>query len=541
MAAASARRFTPSDLIAGLSVAGLLVPESIAYAAMAGMPPGAALTAAIAGGLVYALVGRSRFAIVSPTSSSAALLAAALASLGAVSADRPVMAAALIGLVGLIFAVLALFRLGSLASFVSRPVLRGFALGIALTIVIRQLPKMMGFSLPSSGIGTTLLGLVSHISQIHLLSLVMGLSSLTALLLFRRFPRLPGALLVLATGITLASLFDLRAAGIALAGPVSLLPPVTQLYDAPFSKWADLAKLAAPLALILFAESWGTIRTMALRHGDTVSANRELAALGLANIASAALQGMPVGAGFSAGSANEAGGAQSRAAGLIAAIGLLLLALFGANWLARIPEPVLSAAVIAALSHALSLTPLRRLFVLKRDQWIAVSATVGVLLFGVLDGMLFAVVLSIASLLRDFARPAISVLGQTGEGGHDFVDLARHPEAAKITGVAVYRPNAPLFFANADSCLSAITAMALADPARNIVLSLEFSNDLDSTALETLVEFERQLTSHDKRLIFARAHDFVRTALYDAGLDRLAHNSTFSVADAVAHALSGTT
>jgi MFS superfamily sulfate permease-like transporter len=525
------------DVIASLSVAGLLVPECVAYAAIAGLPSQTAIIAGIVGGFAYALAGRSRFAIVSPTSSSAALLAAALASLGANPSDRLVMSAAMVGLVGVFFVALALFRLGGLASFVSRPVLRGFALGIAVTIIIKQLPKLLGVAAPHGGIAAIIAAIARQAGAIHPLSLILGAGALAALMAFRRYPRLPGAAIVLLAGIALSDLFDLPALGVASAGQVALAMPNLHFLTASADRWAELFKLAAPLALILFAESWGTIRTMALRHGDAVSANHELAALGLANLASAALQGMPVGAGFSVGSANESAGAQSRVAALLAAAALLMLGLFAGHWLAQIPEPVLGAVVIAALTHALSPGPIIRLFQIGRDQWIAVAAFLAVLILGVLNGMVVAVALSIASLLHRFSHPAISRLGRTGDDGHDFVDLAQHPEASAVPGVAIFRPNAPLFFANADASLGAIANAALASPARAIVLSLEQTNDLDSTAVEVLGEFERQMANHGKRVVLARAHDMVRAVLREAGFAELANSATYSVDDAVERAI----
>jgi MFS superfamily sulfate permease-like transporter len=301
--------------------------------------------------------------------------------------------------------------------------------------------------------------------------------------------------------------------------------------------WPRLAQLAAPIALILFAESWGTMRTLALKHGDPLDANRELGAIGAANLAAALVQGMPVGAGFSAGAANEAAGAQSRLAAAAAALALLAIALFASGWIARIPEPVLAAVVIAALTHALSLAPIIHLFRIRRDQWVAVGAALGVLGLGVLNGMLLAIALSIALLLYDFARPVISELGRVGDGS-DFVDIAQHPEAKPLAGVGIYRPDAPLFFANAETALREIGAKVRLGAMATVVVSLEESNDLDSTALEALGEFAQGLAKIGKRLIIARAHDQVRAALAIAGFADLARTSTYSVADAAALAQS---
>ena len=525
------------DLVSGVSVAGLLIPESLAYAAIAGLPSVAALIGGIAGGLAYALQGRSRFAVVSPTSSSATLLAAALASLGVASGDRLGAAVTMVGLVAAILLLLALFRMGGLASFVSRPVLRGFALGLALTIIIKQLPLIAGVDVPRGPIGPTLVALVRAAPGFHPWCIALGGLSLAALLLARRIPRLPGAIAILVGGVILSSLVDLPALGIRSAGPVAFALPHLHVPQLGFDQFAQLVQLAAPIALILFAESWGTVRSMALRHGDLINADRELAAIGAANACSAMLGGMPVGAGFSVGSASESAGAGSRFAALTAALVLLLLALFAGNWLARIPEPMLAAVVIAALTHALSPEPFRKLFAIGRDQWIALFAAGAVLLLGVLNGMLVAVALSIASLLRHFSQPPISELGRTGEDGHDFVDRVAHPEAAEVPGVVAYRPNAPLFFANADASLGRIADLASAGEARAVVLSLEYTYDLDSSALESFGEFESQLDKHGKRLFLARVHDNVRAALLAAGHERVARNATFSVADAVEEAV----
>lgn len=520
------------DAVTGLSVAGLMLPEGIAYAQIAGLAPGRALIAAVAGGLAYALIGRSRFAVVSPTSSAAAILAASLASFPGDAAMREAAATALVAIVGLLFLGFGLFRLGSLASFISRPVLRGFAFGLAVTIIVGQLPKLTGIAVPSGPIWAKLTALAAALPQWHLASLALGGAALAALLALRRLPQLPAALLVILAGIALDRFADLHALGIATAGNVAIELPSFAL-PAQLPDWTRLIQLAAPIALILFAESWGTMRALALKHGDRISANRELGALGAANLAAAAVQGMPVGAGFSAGSANEAAGAASRLSGAVGAVALLLLALFAGGWIARIPEPILAAVVIAALTHALSPAPVFRLFRINRDQGIALAAAAGVLAFGVLDGMLVAVALSIANLLYDLSHPSISELGRLGDS-HDFVDIARHKEASALPGLAIFRPNAPLIFANAESVLFAIAERALKRDAHCIVLSLEESNDLDSTAVEALGEFTGQLGKAGRHVILARVHDRVREVLDMDGLGNLAAGSTFSVADAAA-------
>ena len=522
------------DVVAGISVAGLMLPEAVAYAGIAGLAPGRAILAAIVGSAVYAIVGQSRFAIVAPTSSSAAILAAAMATLSGTAIDKSLLATAITGIVGATFLLMALLRLGGVAAFISRPVLRGFAFGLAVTIIARQMPTLLGLEIHTPSFAALVVSLVTHIGQTNLFTLAIGGIALASLLLLRRYTKLPGSLVVLLAGIALASLVDLPRHGVALVGPITLVAVSPTLPDYRPAEWSRIVQLTLPLMLILFAESWGTMRALALRTGDTLSGNRELAALGGANILAALAQGMPVGAGFSAGSASEAAGATTRLTCLVASLGLAAMILLAAPAVARIPEPVLAAVVIAALTHALTPGPIIRLFRIDRDQWIALVAALGVIAFGVLDGMLLAVALSVGALLHRLAAPKLSELGRM-PGSHDFVDMTQHADAVAVNGVAIFRPNAPLFFANADSIVAQVAAESTQRPASiAIVLSLEESDDLDSSAVEALAELTKTLAAQSKTLHLARVHDRSRAVLNAAGMNQLADSAGFSVADAVA-------
>ncbi len=522
-----------ADLLAGLSVAGILLPEAVAYAAIAGLAPNRAVLAALAGALIYALAGRSRFAIVAPTSSSAAILAASLASLPD-GADRGAFATLAVALVGLMFVAAGSLRLGGLAGFVSRPVLRGFAFGLALTIIVRQMPALTGVALPGhQDLFQTVAGLGAALPRWHLPSVAVGLAALALLLALRRRPRLPGAFLTLGAGIALSFVVDLPAHGVALIGRIDFAPswPVLPPFD--LGVWAAFAELAPALCLMLFAESWGTMRGLALAHGDRVEPDRELRALGWSNLGAALVNGMPVGAGFSAGTANEAAGAATRMAGVVAALGLGLLVVFGGPLIGRLPHPVLAAVVIAALTHALAPGPLVRLFRLGRDQYVALAAAVGVIVLGTLSGMVFAITLSLVVLLRRLASPRVPRLGRLADS-RDYVDLARHPEASVPRDVTIWRPAAPLFFANAERVLGAIAAGgSLTGP---VILSLEETSELDTTALDALLEFDGLVDRAGGQLWLARVHDHVRDLLAAAGADGLVARSSYSVDDAVAAA-----
>ena len=521
------------DLIAGLCVAGLMLPEAVAYAGIAGLPPQRAIFGAIAGCLAYAVVGRSRFAIVTATSSSATILAATLAALPLGAADKAIVASIVVGMTGVFFLVASAARLGSMTDFISRPVLRGFAFGLAVTIILHQLPVVVGVPVQAPDLGRFGARLIAAGPQWNLASVATAGLALAALLFLRRYPLVPGAFLVLAAGIAASRLFHLSGSGVATVGmiDVALQWPVL-----PKLGWHDgsrLAQYTLPLVLILFAESWGTVRALALRHGDTVEANRELGALGFANLASSLVQGMPVGAGFSAGSASEAAGASSRATGVIAAAGLTALIVFAMPLIAQLPEPVLAAVVIAALTHALDPAPLVRLWRLDRDQYVALGAAVGVLALGVLDGMLLAILLSLAALLHRLATPNVARLGRLGHS-RDYVDLARHSNAVAPSTIAIWRPTAPLFFANAERMLAVITKGMLAEPTmRATVVSLEESYDLDSTALDALVEFDGAMAARGVRVQLARLHDQARDLLAADGATDLDQRSSYSVDDAV--------
>lgn len=526
-------RMRANDLVAGLCVAGLMLPEGVAYAGIAGLAPQHAIFAGIAGCLAYAAAGRSRFAIVSATSSSAAILAATLAALPVSGTDRAALAAIVVGMAGLLFLAAAAARLGGLTGFISRPVLRGFALGIAVTIILHQLPIMTGVALPASGIFAFCMALVRSAPAWHIASIATGVAAFVLLLALRRYPAIPGAFIVLVAGIAAARWLGLQGHGVAVVGAVDTALAWPSLPRLGWGDYSRLAQFTLPLVLILFAESWGTIRTMALRHDDAVDANRELAALGIANFASALVQGMPVGAGFSAGSASEAAGSTSRMTGVIAATGLILLILFAMPLIAMLPEPVLAAVVIAALIHALDPAPILRLWRLDRDQFVALGAAGGVLVLGVLNGMLLAIALSLAALIQRLSTPRVARLGRLA-GSRDYVDVARHADAIAPPRIAIWRPTAPLFFANADRMLGLVAAGTRADPTiRAVVLSLEESYDLDSTALDALIEFDDEMARGGFRVQLARLHDRARDLIVAAGKIDLGQRSSYSVDDAI--------
>lgn len=503
-----------ADLVAGLSIAGLLLPEALAYSGIAGLPPQAGVIALFAGLLVYGLFGSSRFAIVSATSSSATVLFAATTSIpGVDAATRLALGAGIVLLAGVFFVIAGIAKLGAVSSLIARPVLRGFALGLALTIVVKQLPKVLAVQPAHSDLFRLIAGLAEEWHHWNLAGAAMALVALALLRGLARWRAVPAALLVIVCGIALDASGLCRAWGVAAVGPVSLdfsHPGVPQL---ALAQWLGLGELAFAMALILYAESYGSIRTFAMRNGDSVSANRDLLALGGANLLSALFQGMPVGAGYSATSANESAGAQSRAAGLVAGTVVLLAVLTLLPWIAHTPEPLLAAIVIHAVGHMLNPATLRPYFRWRRDRLVVLVAVAAVLLLGVLVGLLAAIGVSLLLLLRGFSRTTVSWLGRLGRS-HDYVDTGRHPEAVVPPGVLIARPEVPLFFGNADAVFASIRARIDATPAlQRMVLSLEESPDLDATAIEALCDFAAYVRVRGARLSLARVKDNVRDLL----------------------------
>jgi MFS superfamily sulfate permease-like transporter len=294
------------------------------------------------------------------------------------------------------------------------------------------------------------------------------------------------------------------------------------------------------MVMILYAESYGSITSFALKHNDRVSSNRDLLALGAANLLSGLFHGMPAGAGYSATSANEAAGAGSRLSGVVAAAVVLLIVLTVLPYIALTPEPVLAAIVIYALARGLSLQPLGRYFIWRRDRLLVICAVAAVLVLGVLDGLLVAVAISVVLMLKQMSSADIQVLGQMGSS-HDYVDVQRHPDAHVIPGVLIVRPSEALFFANVERILGGALRLArhAEPPVHTIILSLEESPDLDGTSIEALEVFFLQVRALDQLLILARLKHEAKAVLAMLPTQELEQVflSGLSVDDAVQQAL----
>ena len=531
-----------ADLVAGAALAGLLVPEGLAYAGIAGVAPEVGLYSAAAGLAVYALFGSSRHLAVTCTSGSAAMLAALVAPLAAGDAERyAALASAAAIVAGCLFLLSSALKLGFVSEFISKPVLKGFVFGLGLTIMIKQGPKLLGIE---KGHGDTLdqaWHTIVSLPQSNLWTVAAGAGALTVIFLLGAWaPRIPSALVVLVLGIVAVRYFGLEEHGVEIVGRVPTGLPHVGL---PVISRGDLEELfagAIGIVLIVYAEALAAGRTFAAKYKYEVNPNQELAAMGVANLASGLMQGIIVGGGMSGTAANAAGGARSQLSAITAAMISVLTLLFLMPLFHSLPEAVLGAIVIHAVWHLADVKEMRRLASLKTGSiWVALTAIAGVLVLGILKGLILAMCLTLAALLKKVSVPMDSVLGRL-PGTRTFVDLALHPEAESVPGLLIFRPDGILFFANANRFSSRLRA-ALKDaagPIRQVILNLEASPEIDVTVLDMLEQLRSELNEKGIGLAFARISDPVRGLLGRSGfLERLGEGHIFWGVDSAVDAM----
>jgi MFS superfamily sulfate permease-like transporter len=461
------------------------------------------------------------------------LAAGTLALAGSDSISRVALAAALVVLSGGCFLIAGAARLGGLSHLIARPVLRGYIFGLACVIALKQLPHLFGLSAQSHEFATLLIELLRRVGDWQPASIGVGVGALLLLFASERLRRLPGSLLVIVIGVALSGWLTQH--GVALIGAIELAPTWALPRWPTADQWLPSIELAAALVLILYAESYTAIRSFALKHGDPMNANRDLVVLGIANALSGLLQGMPVGAGYSGTAANEAAGARSRLAGIVAAVAVTLMVLLLLRWIERIPQPVLAAIVIHAVSKSWRLTTFKPYLRWKRDRSLAVISILAVLALGILNGLLVAIAVSLILLLRQLSMPRISVLGRLADS-HDFVSTTLHPQATEVDGELILRPEEPLFFVNAEATFALARQNVRERPGlKRVILSLEESPDLDGTALEALSDFATWLQARGIALRVARLKDDTRALLLRAALPQLTAEALeyWSVEDAV--------
>jgi high affinity sulfate transporter 1 len=520
------RTWLRTDLLAGLTIVALLVPEGMAYAELAGMPPQAAFYAAPAGLVLYAMFGSSRQLVVAVSSAIAVMSAATVTDLAPQgSAEFIVLTSVLALLVGAIATLAGILRLGRLAQFFSESVLTGFVFGLALVIAIKQLPKLFGLEAGHGNFFERLWDLIVHLPETHLPTLVVGLACLLLLILLERyFHRIPAALVAMVFGILVVTLFSLDGRGVHIIGeiPAGLAPPKLPLV--PLRDVLRLIPGAIGIALVAFAEAIGPARSFASKHKYRIDADQELIGLGMANLGAGLFQGFSIGSSLSKSAANDNAGAKSQMSGLIAAAATILVALFLTPLFRNLPEAALAAIVIVAIAGMFKVKEMWRLYrVRKADFALALVALLGVLIFEVVVGLSIAVATSLLVLIARASAPKLSILGRVPDS-IDFSDVRRHPDNRTIPGLVIVRPNEGLFFANATSLAEEIRDEVLSSdpPARAVLLDLEMTFDLDVPSLDALVELKEGLAEEGVDLMLVRVHQDVREMLKHSGvLDKI--------------------
>jgi len=505
------------DLTAGLILTALLVPQGMAYAELAGLPPITGLYTSILCLTAYAIFGPSKILVLGPDSSLGPMIAACIIPLVAANGD-PAKAVAygsiLALMVGAITVLAGVFKLGFVADLLSKPTQIGYMNGLALTIVIGQLPKLFGFSIDADGLIDEFVGFVKGVADGETVAaaLAVGVGSLVLILAFQRLlPRIPGVLVAVVLAILAVNLFDLVDRGVKVVGP---LPEGFPPFTVPVVPLGDLLLLfagALGIALVSLTDTISTASAFAARSGDQIDGDKEMIGIGAANIAAGFFQGFPVSTSGSRTAVAAQNGAKTQVTGLVGAAAIALMLLFAPGLLRNLPQPTLAAVVIAASLSLADIAGMRRLWrQRKADFALAMTAFLGVALLGVLPGIGLAVALSILDVFRRAWRPYQAVLRRVPDlvGYHD---TRIYPNGEMLPGLVIFRFDSPLFFANANTFRDSILALADADPRPQwIVVAAEPITDIDTTAADMLADLDVKLNAKGVNLIFAEMKSPVR-------------------------------
>nr|WP_225860329.1 sulfate permease [Streptomyces triticiradicis] len=515
------RDWLRGDLLAGVTVAAYLVPQVMAYASVAGLPPVVGLWAILPAIVLYALLGSSRLLSVGPESTTALMTATVVGPLAGGDPERyAVLASALAVAVGLMCLVAWAARLGFVADLLSRPVLIGYLAGVALIMMVDQLTKLTGVPTDGEEFFPKLASFLGNLDEIHLATVTCSAATLVVLYVATRLRwRVPGPLLVLVAGTAVSAAFDLKDHGLAVIGEIPAGLPLPDF--PPLDTLPQLLLPAVGVLLVAYTDFILTARAFTTEDGGTaMDANQELLALGAANLGAGTLQGFPVSSSASRTALAQSAGARTQAYGLTAGLSVLAVLLFLSPLLTDTPSAVLGALVVYAAIRMIDLAGFRRLASFRlRELLLAVGCLIGVLALDILYGVLVAVGLSVAELLSRVARPHDAVQGLVPglAGMHDVDDF---PDARVVPGLLVYRYDSPLFFANAeDFRRSALLAVAEQEvPVRWFVLNAEANVEVDITALDSLDELRRELRERGIEFAMARVKQDLRDDLDAYGL-----------------------
>ena len=497
-----------SDMGAGLSVAAIALPVGIAYADLAGVPAVVGMYSAIFPLLAYALFGSSRQLMTGPDAATCIMVAASLGPLAGGDPERYLALVVLLSLMtGILFIFAGISRLGFIANFLSQPILTGYLNGIALIIIVGQLPKLFGYSGVAEEFFPKLAEFIDKFNHSHLPTLVLGVGLLAVLVVLRRIaPKIPAALIVVIAGIVSVVMLGLDQNGVAILGSVPAGLPAFHFAAFELSTYTALLDDAAGIALVSFTSGVLTAKSFARRNRYEIDSNQELIAFGSCNIASGLAQGFPVTGADSRTAVNDAMGGKTQLVGIVAAGTMFLILIFLTGPLAYVPNAALAAVIMVAAVGLFDYKELRALYrISHRELLLCVGTTVGVLILGVLPGVLLAVALSLFWLITVTSRPHDAVLGRV-KGIKGFHDIADYPEAITIPGLILYRFDANVVFYNIDYFRERVrAAIAAAEtPVEWVVIDASSINVVDITAIQKVDELREELAARGIKLVSAR-------------------------------------
>ena len=525
----------PRDVGAGLVLATMLAPVGLAYAAASGVEAIYGLYATIACLLAYALFGPSRIFVLGPDSSLAAVILGVIAPLAASDPSRAIALASVMAIVsGAVLVAAGAARLGFITELLSKPIRYGYMNGIALTVLISQLPKLLGFKIDSAGPLRDLWSIAAGVagSKVNWTATAVGLATLAAILLIKRRKRFPGILVAMIAATAVVYFFDLaERAGLSVLGSIPGGLPSLSIPLIPVNDLIPVIIGGVAVALVSFADTSVLSRTYAARTGTPVDPNQEMVGLGVANLAAGLFQGFPISSSSSRTPVAEAAGSKTQLTGIVGALVVAILLLAAPNLLAHVPTTALAAVVISSALGLFEINDLKRIFKIEPwEFWLAIVCFAGVAVFGAVQGVGIAVGLAVIEFLWDGWRPHSAVLGRV-EGVRGYHDIARYPEARQVPGLVLFRWSAPLFFANAEFFQErALAAAAEApSPLRWLVVTAEPVTSVDVTAADMLSDLDDKLREAGVKLCFAELKDPVKDKLKRFGLyDRFGADCFFA-------------
>lgn len=530
-----------TDLISGVTVWGVSVPTALAYAALAGVPPQAGLYTMMSAMLLFAIFSTTRELKVTASSTMSIMSAAVVAPIAAGDAAKFwSLTSQLALIVGVLLLLAGIIKLGFIADFLAKPVVTGFVFGLAIVIAVGQLPKIMGIPSTDGNVFQQLVGILRGLDEVNLYTLAVGAGSIVLIFALRRFvPAVPPGLVALALGIVLSALFQLSQYGVSLVGEIPTGLPVFGIPAVNLFELPALVVGASGIVFLAVGESLGSARAFATKNHYNINPDQELIAMGMANLGTGLSQGMTADASLSITATSDASGARSQLGGLVAAGLALVTILFLAPLFRGLPNAVLGAIVISSVVGLMDVGELGRYYRARRtDFFLALVALVGVVLSSVLVGLMLAVLLSLIFVLYRASRAYIAILGRVPGRMVAYGDIGRHPEYEQVPGLVIFRPDAPLFFANAsvaDKEIRQAVAKREVTP-KAIVIDLGATNDLDIASADMLRELVSELRDKGIETLLAQVRGGVRDRMRKTGLMEFVGEERifFSVEGAVA-------